>query len=332
MSPSSLLGSPTDRWPLSRAVDALGEAARRAGTPGLIWIAGAFYPGVYLNVALFSALLGLAENYTGVDLPSAGDPSQVLRLFTSKFVADLLPERGFWWSVLVLVLLLPVLGLLSRLVVGLAKVSDPRLWAARETGSPFLVETGIADAEEVERRGLRLRTAWRAGRRLGLTALGLWGMLVGLVLGAGLVLIGPVVVLVRAANLEEASPLLTGLLVPPLLLLLVYAVVLMVINQLAMHSLAHNQRGVSSSLTHAWRLARSSPMSVLRATMVDFVLSIAIFGLEIATTTTVHPVPWLAPLLLFLLYGFGGATRAGFWARAYRALGGMSSADHLPGL
>ena len=37
-----------------------------------------------------------------------------------------------------------------------------------------------------------------------------------------------VVVLVRAAGLEEASPLLTGLLIPPLAILFVYAVVLMV--------------------------------------------------------------------------------------------------------
>lgn len=32
------------RWDLSRAVDALGLAARQAGRPGLIWFAGALYP------------------------------------------------------------------------------------------------------------------------------------------------------------------------------------------------------------------------------------------------------------------------------------------------
>ena len=62
-----------------------------------------------------------------------------------------------------------------------------------------------------------------------------------------------------------------------MLVLLAYAVVLMVVNQLAMHSLAHNRRGVSSALTHAWRIIKASPMSVLRATVVDFVLVVSVF-------------------------------------------------------
>jgi hypothetical protein len=35
---------------------------------------------------------------------------------------------------------------------------------------------------------------------------------------------------------------------------------------------------------------------------------------------------------VLLLYGFAGVTRAGFWARTYRALGGLSPADGVPGL
>ncbi len=54
---SFLLGSPGDRWPLAAAVDALADAARRAGVPGLIWIAGAFYPSLNLNVVLVRSFL-----------------------------------------------------------------------------------------------------------------------------------------------------------------------------------------------------------------------------------------------------------------------------------
>ena len=36
--------------------------------------------------------------------------------------------------------------------------------------------------------------------------------------------------------------------------------------------------------------------------------------------------------LVLAIYGFAGVVRAGFWARAYRALGGLSAADHVPGL
>jgi len=37
---SSLIGVPTDRWSLTRAVDALSESARQAGRPGLVWLVG----------------------------------------------------------------------------------------------------------------------------------------------------------------------------------------------------------------------------------------------------------------------------------------------------
>jgi len=333
MPSSSLLGNSSDRWPLARAVDALGESARRAGRPGLVWIAGALYPGLYLNVVLVNALFGLAENYIGVELPVTGDPGQLLTLFAPKYVAALLPEGSFWIRFWILLALLPVLVIISRTIVGLAKTCDPRLWESEKDEPPYIVESGLVAPEQAAGgMTLGLRPAWQAGRGLGFVALGLWTMLVGLLLGAGLVLIGPVVVLLRALGLEEASPLLAGLLVPPLVLLFAYAVVLMVINQLALHSLAHNQRGVSSALTHAWRLMRAAPMSALRATVVDFVLSLAVVGLEMAVVTTLYVLPGLTPVALFLLYGFAGVTRAGFWARTYRALGGLSSADRVPGL
>jgi hypothetical protein len=119
------------------------------------------------------------------------------------------------------------------------------------------------------------------------------------------------------------------------LLLLVYAAVLMVLNQLALHSLAHNRRGVSSALTHAWRLVRASPTSAFRATLVDFALAVGVAALSWMLLHVAGSVPgtgWLEALGVLLLLGFAGVARAGFWGRAYRALGGMSAGDHVPGL
>ena len=336
MSSSSFLGTPTDRWPLTQAVDSLLDSVRVAAVPGFIWIAGACYPGLNVNVTLVRAVLGIAEDYTDVDLPGAGESGAILSLFGPEFITDLIADNSLKVTLFWALCLLPLLLVLARVVVGLAKVSDPRLWEARGDRPAYVVENlGVRRADPNRRRATRLLTAWRAGKRLGLVGLGMWGMLVGLLLGAGLLLIAPAVVLLQAAEMAEASPLFAGLLIPPLLLLLAYAVVLMVVNQLAMHSLAHNRRGVSSALTHAWRLVRSSPMSVFRATVVDFVLAISILAIDstlMGFFDTLGVPQSLSWIVLFLLYGFAGVTRAGFWARAYRALGGLSAADHVPGL
>ena len=97
-------------------------------------------------------------------------------------------------------------------------------------------------------------------------------------------------------------------------LLLAYAIVLMVLNQLALHSLAHNRRGVASALTHAWRLIRSSPWSALRATVVDFVLFVSILLASQVLAGFLGATgifAFAAPFVVIALYGFGGVTRAG---------------------
>ncbi len=336
MSPSSFLGAPTDRWPLAQAVDSLLDAARVAGAPGLIWIAGACYPGLNANVTLVSGVLGIAENYTGVELPMAGEAGSIVTLFGPEFIAKLFATHNSQTTLMWGLIGLPFLLVLARMVVGLAKISDPRLWESNDGRPAYVVEHfGVTDASGSRTNRMRLRTAWRAGKGLGLVGLSTWGMLVGLLFGAGLLLIAPAVVLLQVTEMTDASPLFAGLLIPPLVLLLAYAVVLMVVNQLAMHSLAHNRRGVSSALTHAWRLVRSAPMSVLRATVVDFVLVVSILvidGTLIRCCDAIGVPHTLSGIALFLLYGFAGVTRAGFWARAYRALGGLSSVDQVPGL
>ena len=336
MAGSSFLGTPADRWSLATAVDALVQSARLAGVPGLIWTAGYLYPSLHVNIDLMRELFALAKQQSGLEEPGEGGSGLLVLLSgPDSIVSDLADTELFpgWMQVLVA---LPVFLVLVRLTVGLARICDPRLQEVRAGAKPSIIESGIlTPADIAHKRPARLSSTWRAGRGLGTVAVGLWFVLIGLLFGAGLVLIGPVFLLVHLLNLVDVSPLVAGLLTLPMAVLLVYAVVLMVVNQLALHSLAHNKRGVSSALTHAWRLVRASPMSALRATAVDFVLTLSILALAHVLSSvlgTVQSIEWLAGLALFLLYGFAGVTRAAYWARAYRALGGMSAADQVPGL
>ena len=333
---SLLLGTPSDRWPLSRAVDALADSARRAGVPGLIWFAGVLYPSLNLSWDLVRSMLGAVQEATGIDLPGDAGTGQLLYLFLPGLVPS--GVDGFWAGVGLLALSLPMLPVYSRLVVGLAKVCDPERVPDPPTDAPTaVVGAGSSRVEPgsaaLRPRVARLRDAWRAGKGLGVTALGMWVILVGLLLGAMLFLIGPLVMIVRLFGLEGFSPLFVGLLLPVLFVLLLYTVVLQVVNQLALHSLAHNRRGIASALTHAWRLIRTSPWSAARATLVDFVLFLTVIAaVSVLGVVLFHVLLPLWAVAFFAIYGFAGVTRAGFWARSYRALGGLSAEDQIPGL
>ncbi len=326
---SSLLGGPSDRWPLTKVVDALVDAARHAGVPGLVWIAGAFYPSLNLNVDLVRGILWIVEEISGIGIPGDWAVSPLLDILLPFSLGKIEQPSDV---ILPLLFAWPLIWVIYRLIAGLARVSDPRLWQVAEESQP--APSALADPSLAELRGRkspRLATVWRAGKGLGFVALGLWLMLLGLLFGALLFLVGPIVALVKIFGLTEFSPLFAGLLLPVLFLLLTYAVVLMVLNQLALHSLAHNRRGIASALTHAWRLVRASPMSATRATLVDLLL----FGFVLAVGQALGSTlgfGLLESAFVFLLYGFAGVTRAGFWARTYRALGGLSAADRVPGL
>jgi len=323
---SLLLGAPSERLSLARAVDALADAARRAGHPSALWFVGIFYPSLNLNFDLVRGVLALVEKFSGIDLPWAGNMGGFVTLFAPGIPGLTLGTRTTDELAPVMALL-PLLLIGCRLVVGLAKISDP-LYAPSEV-------TLVAEGSSVQApRGARIGRIWAEGKGLAANAFGLWGMLLLLLFGAMLVLIGPVVAFLKLLGLAQVSALSAGLLLPVLVLVLAYAAVLMVLNQLALHSLAHNRRGVASALTHAWRLVRASPGGVLRATLVDFVLFLSMLLIEILARVFFEPsfLEGLVPVTLLLLYGFAGVARAGFWARTYRALGGLSSADKVPGL
>jgi hypothetical protein len=322
---SLLLGSPNERLPLSRAVDALADAARRAGRPSVLWLVGALYPSLNLNFDLVRGVLALVEEFSGVELPWAGEMGGFVTLFGPGIPGVNLGLHGTEELGPVL-LTLPLLLLAFRMIVGLARISDP----LHASGEVQLVGTGSSGVQVA--RAPRLSDLWREGKGLALVAFGLWGMLLLMLFGAMLVLIAPVVALLKLFDLARFSTLFAGLLLPVLVLVLAYAAVLMVLNQLALHSLAHNRRGVASALTHAWRLVRASPLGALRATLVDFVLFLSVLAAEIVLGTLLGPSHLLHTLLVFTLFGFAGVTRAGYWARSYRALGGLSHADNVPGL
>jgi hypothetical protein len=339
---SSLLGNPGDRWPLPQAVDALADSARRAGVPGLIWAAGIIYPSLNLSWDLVRSMLAVIEHATGIELGEAGAAGALLGLFLPQQVIEI--DGGIGWSILATLLALPLLIVFSRLTVGLAKVCDPERNPPSPSEGPSSGSSALGTAESGSHRTsrrtsrrppLRLRDAWRAGRGLGLTALGMSMILAGLLLAALLFLVGPLVMIVQLFDLGDVSVFFVGLLLPVLAVLLLYTAVLQVINQLALHSLAHNRRGVASALTHAWRLVRASPWSAARATLMDFVLFLTLFVAATVLATVLHTtviMAWIAPILLLGLLGFAGVTRAGFWGRCYRALGGLSADDQVPGL
>ena len=290
---SQLLGTPEDRWPLRRAVDALGASAQEAGPPSSVWLAGILYPSIATSI---NALVLFNEVLAGVGL----------RIWRGSYD----PVRVIAGVDLMILLLAPVT---FRLIVGLAAQKGPA----------------------AHRRRLHLGDAWRAGRGLAGSALGLvlcLQLLVGL---AVLFLVGPVLVLSNLFRVDALPGPFLVLLLPVAALLLLYATCLQVLGQLALHSLACNRRGAGSALTHAWRLVRHSPWPTVRAGLVDLLLT-AVVGVSIATVGVVIPAARVEPLILGVLLfyllakGFEGLARAGFWGtglqRIWRAGGGRRRA------
>jgi len=302
---SRLVGEQGERWKLTDAVDALGESARSGGRIGWIWVAGYFYPSIAITGWVLGLGLALLERSTDVDFPAVE--------WDLGALASELPNSH--WGIAILILS-------YRLAVGLAFVAGPEIWercVAKNLGS----------------RNPRLAEAWNRGRGVTLSAVGLWILVQFLTFAALLAVLGPVVILINAAGIEEPSLPLLVMLSPLGAVMLLYAAVLQIINQLALHSLACNRRGASSAMIHAWRLVRNEPWSVVRAGVVDLVLTVVTIAIYAAATAVSVVMCIFAPLLPFILIsirGFVGTTRAAYWARVYRALGGSIPADHMPGI
>ena len=316
---STLIGTESERWSLPRAIDALGESARQAGHPGAVWIAGFFYPTLTL----------------GLDLGWDGPLTHSVSLLFSHVQADEVSPSALQkllqmlpLGALAVFIVAPCVGILFlpffRLIAGLARVGPARAW----------------EAASGDRSSPRLKTVWRAGAGLMLPTFGLWLQLALMIGGALLLGSLPAAALASAIGDPAKSPktavLMGAMIVPILVVLMGYTMALSVLNQLALHSLAHNRRGVYSALLHGWRIMRNDPWATARAVMVDLVLFLTILMAWRMFTGFSDLLggagAYLAAFAKVLLASFAGVARAGYWARAYRALGGLSPDDGVPGL
>ncbi|MDZ4774627.1 MAG: hypothetical protein SGI72_15985 [Planctomycetota bacterium] len=310
---SNLIGHTSARWSLSHAIDALRDSARQAGRPGLVWIVGLLYPSVGFCFWLASSTITtVGSSDTDGEASGLVVRSSAWREF---FPLETVPiAMGF--AVCFAIVCFPVF----RLVAGLARVSPSEVWL---------------EACE-NRRTPRIRTLWKSGSGMTLSVIALWLLLV-VTIGLSLLAVAwPTEHLVRPFGRDALGGVGRSLfgvfLLGPLVLLFVsYALSMAVLTQLALHSLAHNRRGIGSALLHGWRIMRHDVPATSRAVIVDVLLTFAIL---LATTMigSVIPFDWLDTVLGFVLSGFAGVARAAYWARAYRALGGLSPDDGVPGL
>jgi len=290
---SRWLGVEGEELTLARARAALALCARAAGRPGWIWLAGLFYPAIDL-------LPGGLANFK---FERSADEAALNPLTIQLSIA-----------VAMILCVFPV-----RLFVGLAAISTPQ-------ASSLLVR---------EERRPHLRDAWNAARGITLSGcaltLELWLMgCIGIAL-----LLAPPFYFMKGLELAPANALFIALMTPFLGVCLVFLALLSVIYQLALSSLAHNRRGSSSALMHGWRIASQRPWATTRAVLVDLVLWVmqfVLFGItSVALALTCIGLVFI-PLAYLCVRGIVGVTRASYWARMYRELGGLSPEDGIPGL
>lgn len=297
---SLIRGRAGETWTLQEAVNALAESVRQAGRPTWLLPLGLIYPPILL-VFDMQVFPGGAEV-----------------LLTGEWKEGVALNNQLGVSILESVLLFLVLFVpFMRLVPGLATVTSRSVW------NQFAVQG----------KPPGLRDAFRAGKGLWLSATGLYFQTF-LMIGMGfLICLGPVALGLTLIGLDEE--IVPFFLLPILLFLLLYSLVISVLYQLSLHSLTHNRRGVGSAMQHAWRLMQAHPWAVGRTLLVDTVLSVTVWTIMAAAVPlfglTCVLIPFL-PVLAVALVGFVGVTRAGFWSRAYRSLGGVTQEDGLPGL
>lgn len=307
--------SPDGRWPLAAAIDDLVDAVRRAARPGWIWIAGLLYPSVTMTYGTG----GWSDDWESLTTWSAFATSPD----GLTDVAGAVVLQGL--------LLLPLVFLWARLNAGLARLAPPEMWRRHgDAGGP----PGLGDAW-VAGRGMTKSVFWM---RVSLGALRL-----GLIVLMSMPTIFAWGVIAELGSADVADVALAVLALPLLALLLVYNLLLSMLLQLGLHSLAHNRRGVASALQHAWSLVRHDPWAASRALVGELVIWSTVSILSLAVVLAlglaaaligplVIPAGIVAGLGLVAVAGLVGVARALFWSRAYRALGGLSPDDGVPGL
>lgn len=315
---SRFTGVPGESWSLRTMLDELGEAARRAARPGWIWLAGLLYPSIALLPAGASTQFLSSDFFEDAGTPRFGnDGESALELGVAALLV---------WIVLLL------LGTpLFRLIAGLVRLAPRAVWnrIAGDRGRPGL------------------RDCWRAGRGLTFSVLGMVvsiGVLRYSLLLLMLVPAGFAWNVLESLSVQGAGSIVLAILaLPAMAVLLIYNLMLSLLQQLALHSLVHNRRGVASALQHAWSIMRVDPWAAGRALTGEVLLAMIFLAAQglanvvtLGASASAGPLAAVAGLAsyfaLLSLQGIFGVTRACYWASAYRALGGLSPDDGVPGL
>ncbi len=305
--PDASRGGPSQPWSLARSIETLALASHEAARPGSIWLAGVAYQVIVMGWFSGALIAGtLAKS------PSLGSWSAALRrssLETLPSLGEILVHLGKDPSSALV--LIPLVLLLFRLTLGLARLVRPETW------DPI-------------RRRPRLRRVWTTGRGLTRSGLGLWLQFLLMMMGATLLFIAPARLfahLAPARDIGILTAVLSGMLVA---LLLLYSLLLSLLFQIALHSLVANQRGIGSAVLHAWRIVRNTPLGSLHAVLADAVLTVTVTAIEIAVVlvTSIVSLPGVVTwLVLVALTGILGVARAIYWSRVYRRLGGVATAE-----
>ena len=309
---SLLRGDADSTWSLPGSVDALAAAARQASRPGTIWLAGLSYQFVILGWTFGSLVARPILGHTsvrGLDEPSV----RIRPLHGMEDVLAWVQRDGLGAALAAS----PLVLVLFRLAGGLAKLSPPDAWSA-------------AAASRVP----RWWNAWRSGKGTTVSAVGLWLLFVLMMFAATVLFAAPTHLLLATVRVDALSPLTAIVSGVTIGFLLVYSFLLSILFQLGLHSLVQNRRGAASALQHAWRSARNDPMATARATVVDAVLYLTVivpYGATVGLQKVAHLHEALLLPLQAAILGFGGCARCAFWARAYRALGGISTLSEPAG-
>lgn len=314
---------------LKEAIDSLIDSARQVALPGWIWIAGFIYPSIKVSLELGSLhkpaleLSDFLEGNANAHQDGAFAWEEALgELFTAEDLQ--LSLLGVAGSLLFLIALgIPLILLVSRLNAGLAACASPESWKSPEAPT----------------KPPSLSLAWASGRGLSWSSFGV-SVLLGLMqVIAFILLVGVPVTFFKGVledgSLDEGGALFAAIYLPLAGVLILYSLVIGALHQLALHSLVENRRGMTSALRHAWRLLRVNPQTSFSFLLVElccvlvYSLTALVLGLSSALLCLLVP---LSTLILLILRGFTGVLRAAFWARAYRQMGGATSADRLGGV
>ena len=142
---TSLFGNPSERWPLSSAVDAMVASARRTGFPAWIWLMGLIYPRLTLSFGVIGPIFALLEASTGMQFSEVGGRINALlaewnldAFLVQPTVLPVLDGGQKAFGFLAVIFAIPVSLIIARSSVGLAQLSEESNWKRVASAIGFL--------------------------------------------------------------------------------------------------------------------------------------------------------------------------------------------------